>query len=345
MFHSISKALSKGLTIEHFVDGVMVIFALASVGNVSEYMIAHGHNHVTAYGVGIALGFGLVAASILLARLAPSDGRPFWFMLVAVSVFGLLSGTVQSFAYLEHRPGDPFAAYLQGFGFPLVGECLLAVAMSVYTEAQKQKRLNASDDQLNERINEFLNKSLDDVDLSKLAQYIERQVGLIVRNKIDALVAQRLAQNEIVRTNDQVGRSEDPVVRNGGTVGRTEEPVGRTEEPIVRNSPNQDAQDDHITTKNDAKLGEANDAKQRKLCERREAIVRMVETFGPMSAPELVEKLGEDCGIKASAQTVRDDCALLVEESKLVVDGRKWSRIAVVVPTPVEFSTNGHSHH
>lgn len=319
------KTVWKFLTLEHFVDTVMVVFAVASVGNIAEYMLGHNHNIFTAYGVAGALGFGLVAISVLLARIPPSDKGTFTFMLIATVAVGLLSGAVQSNAYLEHRSDDKFTAYLFGFGFPIIGECLLAVAMSVYTEAQKRKRLTASDDAMNERINEFLNNSLDGVDLSKMTLYIEKQVGAIVRNKIDNIVRQRLAQNQNVRT--EVG-----VVRSDDEVGRIDtETSGKM---------------DDITTKTTSKLGEANEAKQRKVCERRDAIVRMVDLFGVMGAPELVEKLGDDCGIKASAQTVRDDCAALVEDGRLIVVGRKWDThriVAVQQSETIGFSANGHA--
>jgi hypothetical protein len=306
------KNIKSIFTIEHLVDGAMIVFALTSVGNIAEYMNSSGHNPITSYGAACALGLGLVAISILLARVSPSDKGTFWFMLSATVAVAVLSGAVQSKAYLKHGPADPLAAYLFGFGFPVIGECLLALAMSVYTEGQKRKRLNASDDAMNERINQFLNESLDNVDLSKMATHIERQVFAIVRNKIDTIAKQRLTQHK----------------------------VGRTDEEVVQNSTNMG----DITANDDTRLVEANEAKQRKVVERRDAIVRMIELVGPMSGPDLVQRLGEDLGIKASAQTVRDDCAALVEDGRLVVVGRKWDVVRIVAdqrPEIVGFSTNG----
>jgi hypothetical protein len=306
------KNIKSIFTIEHLVDGAMIVFALTSVGNIAEYMNSSGHNPITSYGAACALGLGLVAISILLARVSPSDKGTFWFMLSATVAVAVLSGAVQSKAYLKHGPADPLAAYLFGFGFPVIGECLLALAMSVYTEGQKRKRLNASDDAMNERINQFLNESLDNVDLSKMATHIERQVFAIVRNKIDTIAKQRLTQHK----------------------------VGRTDEEVVQNSTNMG----DITANDDTRLVEANEAKQRKVVERRDAIVRMIELVGPMSGPDLVQRLGEDIGIKASAQTVRDDCAALVEDGRLVVVGRKWDVVRIVAdqrPEIVGFSTNG----
>ena len=134
-----STTVRKVATIEHLVDGVMVVFALASIGNISEYMKGHGHNPVTAYGVGIALGLGLVAISIMLARTPTDDRRTFGSMLAATLAVGLLSGTVQALAYYEHT-GNIYTACLQGYGFPLIGECLLAVAMAMHTASERKRR-------------------------------------------------------------------------------------------------------------------------------------------------------------------------------------------------------------
>lgn len=92
----------------------------------------------------------------------------------------------------------------------------------------------------------------------------------------------------------------------------------------------------------------ANDGKQRKITERHDAIVTLCHMYGAMSAPELSKKLMDDRGIKASAQTVGDDCRRLVEEKRLVTVGKKWDVPRIVaeqLPAQVEFSTNGHSRH
>jgi hypothetical protein len=86
------------------------------------------------------------------------------------------------------------------------------------------------------------------------------------------------------------------------------------------------------------------DVPLQKVAIRRGAISRLIEAYGPMGAPELVEKLFNDCNIKASRQTIRDDCTALVEDGRLIQDGRKWDVVRIVAdqrPAPVGFSTNG----
>lgn len=87
---------------------------------------------------------------------------------------------------------------------------------------------------------------------------------------------------------------------------------------------------------------EGNEGKRRKAEERRNAICDLIGIYGPMSAPELKDKLMADRNIKASEDTIRDDCNALVDEGQLARDGRKWGRSQVkAIPMPVEFFTNG----
>lgn len=188
-----TNTIKKAATIEHLVDGVMVVFALASIGNISEYMKGHGHNPVTAYGVGIALGLGLVAISIMLARTPTDDRRAFGSMLVATIFVGLLSGTVQALAYYEHSR-NVWTAGLQGYGFPLIGECLLAVAMAMHTASERKRRARLADDGMEERINDAISEALANIDISGMQAHIEKQAGLILKHKMAEIVARRVGQ-------------------------------------------------------------------------------------------------------------------------------------------------------
>ena len=185
-----STTVRKVATIEHLVDGVMVVFALASIGNISEYMKGHGHNPVTAYGVGIALGLGLVAISIMLARTPTDDRRTFGSMLAATLAVGLLSGTVQALAYYEHTK-NIWTATLQGYGFPLIGECLLAVAMAMHTASERKRRARLADDGMEERINDAISEALANIDIGGMQSYIEKQAGLILKHKMAEIVSRR----------------------------------------------------------------------------------------------------------------------------------------------------------
>lgn len=307
------KTLQKTFTIEHFVDLVMAIFALASVGNIAEYMVVHDHNPVTSYGVACALGFGLVAVSVLLARIPPSDTSTFRFMLAATIAFGLLSGTMQFLAYWEHGQ-NMITAAIQGFGFPLIGECLLAVAMSIYTEAQKRKRLLASDDAMNERINEFLNQSLDDVDLSKMTKYIEQQVGLIVRNKIDNIVQQRIVQTA-------------PVVQSSPSVDKE----------IVQSLASENVQNGQIEQLDNEQLNNLDDAnvqRQQEVVQRQHMLLNTLTEQMSIGVGELHKLLGGDD--VCTRGTLYNDLQELAARGLVHNANRKWH---IGQPAPV---MNGH---
>jgi hypothetical protein len=303
------KNIKNLLTIEHLADGAMIVFALASVGNIAEYMRVAGHNHITAYGQAVALGLGLVVFSVLLARVSPSDKGTFWFMLLATTALGLLSGAVQSKAYLRYTPTDPVAAYLFGFGFPVVGECLLALAMSVYTEGQKRKRLNASDDAMNEKINTFIDGSLDNVDLTKMAAHIERQVFAIVRNRIDTIAKQRLSVGQSDKNTGQLSDIIPPEDVRNGEIGQGDE-------------------------RKAANLDKANEQRQEKSDKRRRTILGILSEYMSVGVGELHDLLGgkEFC----SRSTLNDDLSTLAGQGAVYNQDRKWHYVPPLGNIPTE---------
>lgn len=316
------SVIKKILTIEHLVDLILFIFAIASIGNIAEYMLGHGHNPFTAYGVAGALGLGLVAISFLLARIPPSDTRTFRFMLMATVAVGMLSGIVQFMAYSEHGQAL-WPSIVQGFGFPLIGECLLAVAMSVYSEAQKRKRLNASDDAMNERINEFLNQSLDDVDLSKMTAYIEKQVGTIVRNKIDNIVQQRIVQTSV----------DKPIVQAGVDIVQTRL---SSDNGIVQSNPLSDVQNGQIEQVDIEQLNNLNDAnvqRQEEVVQRQQHVLNILTEQMSIGASELHKLLGGDD--VCTRGTLYNDLQELAASGLVYNANRKW-HIASVKAEAIE---------
>lgn len=183
------------LTIEHLVHLVMIVFALASVGNLWEFM-EHGHNQLTAGGIGIALGFGLVAISIMFTRVNTEDQRTFRAMLASMLAMGVLSGMMQTVAYASAAP--LLIAILQGFGFPLIGECLLAYATALYSASERQRRAQMADDGMEERINDAISYALSGIDVSSAQRYVEQKAGEILRHKMDQIVARRLGQPDML---------------------------------------------------------------------------------------------------------------------------------------------------
>lgn len=299
------STVSRWLTIEHLVHGVMIVFALASVGNLVEFM-SHGHNLVTAWGVGLALGGGLVAVSIMFTKVDIHDRGTFWPMLAAMLAMGVLSGWMQTIAY--SATGTLWIAALQGFGFPLVGECLLAYASAMFTHSERKRRQAQADDAIEQRIADAIDEAMQSIDVSGARKHVEKAADRIVKSKMDALLAKRI-----------------------GTI------------PPAEPAASQDIADNHKPS-----VSELNEARQRLAHERQRAITELIGGYGPLSTTELVTKLAEDRNIQASERTVRADCSQLEATGQLVKDGRRWAQpmaIASLLPAQPVATVNGKGAH
>lgn len=189
--------------IEDLVHLIMVVFALASIGNIGEYLNANGHNWLTANGIALALGGVLVALSIMLSRTDyDREWSTFLWMFIATLAVALLSGTVQMWAYEEHT--TPWRAFLQGYSFPIVGECLLAVASSMYSAAERRRRVRDAASHTQIRVAEAMAEALSHVDVSKAKDYVERGVNRIVRAQIDHVVREMLPVLNTEQDTEQV---------------------------------------------------------------------------------------------------------------------------------------------
>lgn len=277
-------------TIEHLVDGVMVVFALASIGNISEYMGGHGHNPVTAYGVGIALGLGLVAISIMLARTPTDDRRTFGSMAAATLAVGLLSGTVQALAYYEHS-ANLWTACLQGYGFPLVGECLLAVAMAMHTASERKRRARLADDGMEERINDAISEALAGIDISAMQAHIEKQAGLILKHKMGEIVARRTGTSNTL----------PPTVDADAPPSATTTPIGNADTPAFT---------ERMTA-----------GKRNKTAHRQEQLLQILLTEFNGQPSDTLNKTQLATRLGTTRQTIGRDIEELTEQQRLSVNG------------------------
>lgn len=183
--------IKRHMTLEKAVEAAMLLFAVASIGNVAEFLGGE-HNPFTAYGLAVALGSVLVLLSIMLARTDHERDRgTFLVMLAAVLAVVGLSGIVQTLAYMEHY--RRWKAALFGFGLPLVGEALLAFACAVYVASEKRRRVRQAADHTRQRVAESVADALAVVDVSRSREYVEQQVDVIVRYQIDDVVREMLA--------------------------------------------------------------------------------------------------------------------------------------------------------
>lgn len=181
------KSITKYLTVETLLHLVMVTFAVASVFNISTYMSA-SHNLVMSWCIGLSLGFGLVGLSLILSKVDTSKIL-FKKMLVATISVCLLSGTLQMLSYHEHGQ-TWFLSALFGYGFPVVAELILALAISAYDEDQKIKKENeeAEDKRKNDeakRKNDEEEKLLKQMKLHNATQGLREKSALVIADSLD----------------------------------------------------------------------------------------------------------------------------------------------------------------
>lgn len=314
-------SITKHLTINLAAEIVMVAFAALSLANVEAFFhTIHPHGYAS-WIAGVALGSILVIMAALLARTETNlRDRGYVTMLGVTAGLTLISGLIQGAAYNHTLHWLP--AYLLGLALPGFGELGLALAVAEYIAAEKRKRAAMADEGFEHRINDAISEALADLDVSAAKRHIERQAAAIIRHKMDEIVARRI----------------------GGTV-TTETPQNATNDDSHTNV-------QEITTNANSDTqrpspDELNERRAELVQERHAAIVQLCESYGAMSAPELVQRLADDRGIEVSAQTARDDCNSLVDAGLLVRSGRKWDRpmaIAETLPTMGQPVLNGASH-
>ncbi|MCB0094058.1 MAG: hypothetical protein KDE46_00005, partial [Caldilineaceae bacterium] len=125
----------KHLSFKSAAHVVMLAFAVASLDNVHRFFAHAGHDGLAAWALAGALGAALVTLSIMLTHIDRDTDRRAWGMMAGAAVaVGVLSGSLQASTYAETL--QPLTAVLLGFGVPLVGEVLLALAVSAYEKSQ-----------------------------------------------------------------------------------------------------------------------------------------------------------------------------------------------------------------
>ena len=308
--------ITKVFTIEKFVHALLFCFAGASVGTISEFLLANAHNQLTSYGLAVALGGGLVAVSIMLAKTDMSDRQAFFGMLAGVIVVAVMSATLQVMAYHAHGQAW-FTAAVLGIGFPLV-ECVLAVGVALHDAAEKRRRVMGVRDGIRQRISEAVGDSMRDIDVSKVRGHIEKRVDGIIRQQVDMVI-------------NQMGIA----------------PTAMQPAQVAPEAANETAVSHDIAATGKPSVADMNLARQQAQADRQRAITELISSYGPLSTAEIVAKLAEDRNVQASERTVRSDCAALESAGQLVRDGRRWAlqmTLIAALPTMAEPVLNGVAH-
>ena len=166
---------------------VMITFALASLGNVSDFMRAAHTSHLVTWALGAALGAVLVVTAIMMTRIdRETERESFWTLVVVVIVCAGLSGTIQFWAYSAHLPTHQAAVF--GFGLPIIGEAFLAYSVSRYLASERRQRIRMATDGTEEHIAGAVASALAAVDVTRVKGYVEERVEDLTRAIADDVV-------------------------------------------------------------------------------------------------------------------------------------------------------------
>lgn len=310
--------MANHLTLERLAHFCMVVFAVASIANISLWLNGTGENVVTSFCVGTAVGTILVILSVILSKVDYKRSPVlFGVMLCAVIAMCLLSGTLQFFAYSKHL--QPWQAALLGYLLPVAGEAMVGAAMSMYAVYQRAELLHHADDRTDQRVAEQLAEAMADLDLSKSRDYIQKQVDRLARRKIDATV-QRLMQQ------DGAAELDTASVQSSVQMHDQLEPSPRSTSPISDRKQAETAQFTETMQR----------AKQSKTAQRREQLYNLLLDRGDIGPSEFASLLD------VSRSTVYSDLGALEEAGRIAKVGEAWMPIPEhTVPQP-QSHTNGH---
>lgn len=291
------------MTVPTFGHIVMVACAVASYENIHGFFKALHGSELIAVGLGVAIGAALVMAAGLLSGMAWDWRNPRLQLIAGVTLaLALLSGGIQGASYASHGLWWLWAGLI-GLALPVVGELGIALAVSAYEEEQKAKRAALADEEIEARINAAVDSAMADIDMSSAKRDVERAARLIVKSKMDELLARRIGNNDTSVT------AEDSLQTAAG--------FGPENLPA------------------------ANAERQRLIEERQQAIVSLIAAYGPLTTAEIKAKLKEDRNIIASERTLRDDCNSLAQLVKVGRQWDLLRTIAHELPNMAAPAING----
>lgn len=328
------QTITKLLTIEKLVHTIMVVFALASVGNVSSYLQAHGHTLLTSYALGVALGGVLVASAMLLADVdIEHEPKRFGFMVIIVLAVGLLSGTIQTQAYASHEGMDLRNARLMGYGLPLLCEGALAVFVSVYGATRRRKNIRMATEGTAEQVAGAVAQALADVDVTRVRKYVEKRIDGLTRAIVDQTIYELMpvvtpapavavleAPHDAVATATNI---DTDTMQNGAQGVTNVAPTAPNLSQNVDESP-------VFETVLDAGRARANENKRNAATQRRLKVLTVLDST--LSKDELnFAQVGRELG-NVSGQTISNDLKWLERQGywlngsdwKMTDQGRDW---------------------
>jgi len=270
----------RNLKAKHLGHVIMVVFAGASLFNISDFIYTLHPNEFLAWTVAIALAASLVVFSALLAEMKwRSTG--FYIMLAVVAGLTAISGAIQGGAYSR---SVGWSGWAMGFAMPLFGELGASLALSVYAREQQARSMDEAQKQLSDGVRRNIIEALGNVDRSKIEVQVNRAIGVITRELIDSAIHDMIGELREHRQISQFAISEPAQI----TEIATEKP---------EKSENLHEVDDPI-----AKM---NAAKRAKILQRQQMILQLIDGEG-LPLEELAQRA------ECSTRTIRNDLDALM---------------------------------
>lgn len=330
---------------------IPLVFCLLSLQNIQEYMYHLHPNLWLSWTAGIALGFGLLFQAWKLADMDwDTEDRGYLTVLATTVMFGLISGGIQSAAYSQFMHWFP--AFLVGMSLPIVGELGIALSISAYAKAQREKRVANMQDDLGSEMRLQMMDAIKTMNRTALQNEVETGAVAFAKALIEATNESMIAElrkNQKGKTlQKHSNTSKFATIEQDSDSAQQQRLITANQELGNAESlePNQIASSSEFGVVN---LPAANEARTAKVQERQSAIMQLFRTYGQMKIEEVQKRLAEDCGIEASDRTLRIDLAKLIDDGELQQPSRGiWDVTAkihfateMILP---EFSTNGKSH-
>lgn len=175
------------------IHAIMLVAAVASYGNIVSYLSAGHTNTITAQALSTVLGAVLVIASSRLTKLNLArfrQDRNLQGVVVIAVVTGMVSGYLQALEYNKHY--GMLAAYMLGFGIPLLLEVAPALSVALLKNIDASERTNALRRNMAEKINDSIAVALEDISPEHIRKRIEYATQLFAKEFVDNVAGEML---------------------------------------------------------------------------------------------------------------------------------------------------------
>lgn len=173
---------------------IMVIAAVASYGNIHDYLQAGHASNLTAHALATVLGAALVVSSSRLTKLNLARVGHDRNMQVVVGVAlatACVSGLLQSAEYIAHGYSWLSGTAL-GFGIPILLEVGPALSVALIKNIDENERTDSLKRNMAVKINDAISTALDDIKADDIRKEVEYAAQIFTREFVDSVTGEML---------------------------------------------------------------------------------------------------------------------------------------------------------